>query len=412
MHGRAFPARRSIFILSALALFLALLAPAILPAQSTANAPIATLPFELHQDHVFLTVDLVGHRPLTMILDTGASSTVLHRATLDELGLPYAAVPRARVQGAAGILAVQAVTAPIALDLDGARLDMPRAVALDFDALRRFRGRPLDGVLGADLFRRYIVEIDYAARRLSLHEPGSFHPHPMAQEVPLDVSGPIPRLVATLTTSDGRRIDAPFHLDSGAAASLVVTPRFAAEHGLLEAADGTLEISRHGVATRFKNVLARLDALDLGGAVIERPIAAFPQIEGGFFATTDAAGVIGASALKRFTVTLDYRGGRMLLLKNGGFDEPDRFITAGLELFAEGEAYQRIVVRGVIASSPAAESGILPGDRVIAVAGQDVSNLNLPKILDILSHDGQEVLVRLLRGDHILEAILVPRGLI
>ena len=47
-------------------------------------------------------------------------------------------------------------------------------------------GRPVAGILGADLFRRYVVVVDYGAKTLELYEPRDFAYQGHGEVVPLE----------------------------------------------------------------------------------------------------------------------------------------------------------------------------------------------------------------------------------
>lgn len=78
------------------------------------------------------------------------------------------------------------------------------------------------GVIGADLFRRFVVEIDPAAKLVRLHEPGSWRVPPGAAVLPIAFHGRHPFVETTLTLAGGQEIASRMNLDTGMNRALTV----------------------------------------------------------------------------------------------------------------------------------------------------------------------------------------------
>lgn len=387
--------------------------PAVLePLRLSPAAPVAVLPVEIQNGQIVARVEIPDAGTLKMFVDTGASGTVLDREAAGHLGLAFDDALRARVRGAAASIDVEVIRGPLLLRLGGAELEVPRAAAMPLGSLSRRLGWRLDGVLGADLFRRYVVEIDYAGGEITLHEPASFEPPRRASVVALDFHRGLPTLRATLTAPDGRRLTGRFHLDSGAAASLVLTRHFAEAHGLPAALPRTIEVPAHGASRATSHAVGRLRSLTLGGVTLPGPLAAFSRAAEGPLADPAVAGVVGGKALERFTVTLDLPRRRMYLEPNGDLREPDRLVGTGLTLSAQGETFDRYTVVAVIATGPAGRAGIRPGDRLLAVGDRPAGELSLKEIERRLRREGESVEVEIGRGDEALRLTLTPEDLL
>ena len=122
-----------------------------------------TLPFEYSEGLIWVRVQSPqSARPLNFLLDTGAERSVLNAATAKELGL--AAGQPIPVQG------VETNTIgrwPVPLAAKAGDLELPeRYLALDLSWLASSCARPLDGLLGADVIRGKVVQIDFQARHI------------------------------------------------------------------------------------------------------------------------------------------------------------------------------------------------------------------------------------------------------
>ncbi len=119
----------------------------------------------------FETPGMLNGRPIRVLIDTGAASTVVSLSLCHELGLET--VPLGRTGGGAGSANLEI------FELHGAELTLdqvrprPRAIyAMDFthvnEALAR-KGAPIvDAILGVDVFEAQSAVIDYASASLFL----------------------------------------------------------------------------------------------------------------------------------------------------------------------------------------------------------------------------------------------------
>jgi predicted aspartyl protease len=109
--------------------------------------------------------------PLTFLLDSGASESVVDLSAARRLGLKLGSAQT--VQG----VQTQSVGYRLASfngQLAGVRLPAGM-LALDLSAVSRMCHQPVDGLLGADFFRRRVVEIDYANEKVRLLTPGELN---------------------------------------------------------------------------------------------------------------------------------------------------------------------------------------------------------------------------------------------
>jgi hypothetical protein len=60
-------------------------------------------------------------------------------------------------------------------------------------------GRPIDGILGHDFFRRFVTELDWDAQVVRIHDTSGYQPPTGAQAIPLRFERRVPYLEATLT---------------------------------------------------------------------------------------------------------------------------------------------------------------------------------------------------------------------
>ena len=286
-------------------------APALAPRSQA--VPPDPVPFGYEAGHVVLQVRVNGSAPLRFILDTGFPVSAIDLRAANAAGLRTQPGPELSGVGPAFWRGMRA--RDVRLGLPGApplRLDL---AAFPMDALATQSGGRIDGILGMDVIERWAVEIDYAAKTLRLHAPGSYPCASGCTAVPWTREGG-EWFVAARVMADGHPpVAGRFRLDTGSGGALALTRPFVEAHGLLAATPGTVEGTAVGIGGLSRRRVGRVAALSIGPFVVERPVTAFVQDSAGEMARADFAGVIGADLLRRFRLVLDAQSRRVVFLE-------------------------------------------------------------------------------------------------
>ena len=117
-------------------------------------------------------VTINGRGPFLMALDTGASTTLLSPALAAAAGVTT--TQTAQLGGAGGTTAGGARVGQARIRLGRLTRDgQTVAVADVLGPIRQVAGAPVEGVLGADMFRSGRITIDYGSNRLWFEESGT-----------------------------------------------------------------------------------------------------------------------------------------------------------------------------------------------------------------------------------------------
>lgn len=326
----------------------------------------ARLPFEYASRHVWLKVSVNGAPPADFLFDTGASITVLDSAYAARIGIATVGHQQGVGAGAVGNASFATVrTLRVAApDSDGVELsDMKVAVLGLGDFLEPYFWREIAGVVGFDFIQRFVDEIDYDHRVLTLEDPRDYHYAGHGAAIPMTLAGSTPVVKLTL---DGAA-EGLYRIDVGSGSTVDLHTPFVKQHRLLETAGRKLEITGGGFGGTFRSTVRRMAKLEIGPYGWAHPIVALSGATRGAFTSEDYAGNIGNQILQRFTCTLDYER-RVLYLEPGArYAEPDEFPRSGLQLARYGD---RVLVFAVIDDSPAARAGMREQDEVVAIDGK------------------------------------------
>jgi hypothetical protein len=367
------------------------------------------IPFELSNNLVLVQARVNDSAPLWFILDTGASSTVIDSQLAKALGLKSSG--RVVSTGGAGTAT--------ALTFKGNSLKLPNIEAvnltisgLSIDFFSAPFGRKIGGVLGNDVLKKLVVEIDYAAQVINLYEPESYQYSGSGEVIPLTLEGDLPFVRARVALAGRPVISGKFELDSGSTGAVMFNTPFVDRNRLLGSASKSSQTRMGGVGGSAVVFSGRLMAISLGRFQLENSVARFSRARRGDDASARYDGLIGGEIFRRFKVVFDLARRRMILEPNAQFAEPYEVDMSGLDMATEGEDFSVVVVNEVEKDSPAAEAGIQEEDVITAIDGRPTKEFTITQIRNLFMLDGKEYLITLKRGAKELQTKLKLRRLI
>jgi len=277
-------------------------------------------------------------------------------------------------------------------------------------------GRRMDGIVGAELLARYVVELDWEQRRMALHESSAYQYSGEGVALPLVVAGGMPFIRLQLSVPGAPPVEGLFLVDCPHPGTIVVNRPFVEENHLLDAVRRNhrplVTQYTEGVNGKSEVLYSRIADLKIGPFSLREPVAGFSQAKAGALAQKEFAGILGAEILRRFRVIFDFSREQLILEPKAALTQPFRYDASGIRLRSTGEDLREFVVTGIVDDSPAAVAKLREGDRLIAIDGRPAKNVSLGEILDILKRDGATQLLKIQRGDQSFDVSLVLRPLI
>jgi outer membrane lipoprotein-sorting protein len=342
------------------------------------------IPFVLNSNHIHFPVVIGEAKPLNFILDTGAGGPVVDTDVAKKLGLELVGKIEARGAGE-GTQEANLISMPNIKFADLV-IDSVSGATISLSPLNRYEGMLVEGILGYDIFSRFVVKIDYEKQKLTLYEPSTFKYEGKGEILPITLERNHPHVNAII---DGQ-YEGIFVIDCGARSSLALHTPFVEKHDLLAKTGKKIEVfAGVGVGGKVMGKMTRVKSIQVGSFKIPAPLTSLASAEAGAFASTRIDGNIGGGILKRFTVIFDYPNKRMIMEPNRNFEYEDNLDMAGLWLTKENDTTR---VDFVIKDSPAAKAGLQEGDVVVKINEQATKDLLLRNMREMLkAGEGKKV---------------------
>ncbi|SKC74744.1 aspartyl protease family protein [Ohtaekwangia koreensis] len=339
------------------------------------------MPIEIYNNLVVIPVVLNNSLPLKFILDTGVRTAILTQKTFtDILNLQYSR--KYTISGPGGEKLVDAyVTNNVTLDLPGIQGRGHAMLVLDEDylELRNYLGTDVHGILGYELFSRFIIQIDYEKKLLTFTTPDKFRKPRKFQTLPMKIEDTKPYIISPISFQDGTTMNAKLLMDSGASHGLMLDP--ATDQRIIVPEHVVSSVIGRGLGGEIVGKVGRIKSIDFGTYKLNNAIANFPDPNsysdsikiGNVFRN----GAVGGEIMSRFTVIFNFPQEEIYIKKNASFKKGFHYNLSGLIVKAKGSQLNVFEVTEVRKQSVADKAGIQAGDIITSINGITTQVLNL-----------------------------------
>lgn len=358
------------------------------------------IPFEYHNDLIIVTVTFNHIFPLKFIFDTGAEHSILAQRQITDL-------LRVNYEREFKLLGSDLKTQLTAYLVRSVHLKMGDWVignrpilVLDDDYFRfeELTGREIHGIIGSDIFRHFVVKINYLKRVITLTRASDFEKPRGYQEMPMKVHRGKPYLDTCLKIFGDTATNVRLLMDSGASTSLLLYTDTSPELKLPpNTIKGQLGM---GLGGFLEGYLGRVHKLGIGEMELNEVLTNFHEVNQGVDTSLlfGRNGILGNKILGRFYLIFDYPRERLYLKPNKYFKKEFEFDKSGLVLLATGVRLNSILVHDVIEGSPAFEAGIQKGDVIIRANSMPTTLMTVEYMHNLLSkRDGKRIRVVIIR---------------
>lgn len=385
--------------------------------------------FQLINNLIVIPIDVNG-TSLSFILDSGVSSPILF-SLAEQDSIQINKVSQIKLRGLGDGEPLEALSSRNNDFKIGKIENSDQHLYVVLDESLNFSqsiGIPIHGIIGYDLFRDFVVDINYGSKSIKFHDPTTYKAkqHKRSQTLPIFIEKKKAYVDGSIRTNTAE-IPVRMLLDTGSSDAIWLF-----ENEDLGVPDKNYyDFLGRGLAGNIFGKRTRVNSIKIGGFELEDAKTAFPDMIsfGAIRNLGDRNGSLGGEVLKRFHIIFDYPNNQITLRKNKNFNSPFQYNMSGIDLQHNGLRYvaeriadangivkqkderfgnvqilmenrtrlslaPEIIVSGIRAGSPAENAGLQEGDVILAVNGKRVHTYKLQQILEMLNEgEGKKIRV-------------------
>ena len=361
-----------------------------------------TLDFKTSSNLIILPVAINNSDTLNFILDTGVSHPIITELPfVNKLSLNFLQPLHIKGLGEGETLTafrsgnnVISMQGVVAYDQE-----IHMVINEDFQ-ISEILGIPVHGMIGFNLFKDYVVKIDYESHKITLIKPENFSYKERNKDIvlPLIFEQNKPFVKTSIVTDKNQDVPVKLLVDTGASDALWLSTN---SDDRISLPDNHIETYLgRGLGGDLFGKKGRIGAIWVGPLVLYEPIVAFPEndVVDQLMLKNDRNGTLGAEILRRFHVTMDYPNKRLILRPNSKLKEEFNYNMSGLEVTNPMPGIPIFLINNIRKDSPAYYAGIQENDQIIALNNNNHKTLTLNDInLLFQSHEDKKIKMTVLR---------------
>ncbi len=325
------------------------------------------VPFTYQNNFIIIDVIFDNVFPLKFIFDTGSENTILVKKEFtDVLNISYER--EFKILGADFETELVAyLIRQISIDLPnlpGPKLDM-LVLQDDYFQFEVYTGLKIHGILGMDLFKTFVIEIDYQKQKLIFHRIEKFKvPSKKFESLDIEIHRSKPYFLAQAKMNNDTVTDIKLLLDTGASLSLMLHNNSSKDIRLpKKMVPGKIG---NGLGGYIHGFVGRINQLAFGNFNFNSVITNFQEINplADSYINYGRNGILGNEVLSRFRVIFDFAKAKVHFKPIRKYNKSFKYDKSGLILIASGKNLDEFSVKEIIPSSPAEEAGLQIGDIV------------------------------------------------
>ncbi len=396
--------------------------------------------FKLVGNLIIIPVQLNGV-DLSFVLDTGVSKPILFNlANIDSLQINK--VETKFLRGLGGGAPVEAIRSKHNYLRIGDAININQDIYVVFDSSINFTprlGTPVHGIVGYDLFKNFVVEINYASKYIILHKPEQYVYKNRKKHQTFDLTLYQKKPFLTGEVKVGSEyIPVKLLMDTGSSDALWIFEN--ETKGLLPSENRYFDdFLGKGLSGNIYGKRTKIGSFRLKDFELNHVNTAFPDSTSISIArkNTERNGSISGELLKRFNMIVDYKNQKLTLKKNRHFGAAFSYNKSGIIIEQNGvilvkerkgrsglgyndndnfnvhvetvthyqlavkPAYTIVEIRK---DSPAEKAGLLKGDIILRINNKESHTLELQHVISYFkAKAGKMINLTIDRGGKIMQ---------
>lgn len=363
---------------------------------------LITIKFKSASNLIIIPVNINESDTLNFILDTGVRFPIITELPfINKLELNYMMpVPIKGLGEGVELSAYRSGNNTMHIDGLTARNQEVQMIIDENFQISHMLGIPVHGLIGFNLFKDYVVNIDYVTEKITLYKPEYYKYRDRKKDIilPLQLEQNKPFVYTTIVTDDMKDVPVKLLVDTGASDAIWLSEK--SDERLRYPQNHVETFLGRGLSGDLFGVKGRIDGIWVGPLILSKPIVAFPNSEvvDELISANDRNGTIGAEILRRFNVTFDYRNNRLTLRPTHKINEEFNYNMSGMEVTNPIPGLPVFMITNIRENSPAYLAGLKENDQILSINSNSSKSVDLNDInLLLQSKENKKIKLTVLR---------------
>lgn len=338
------------------------------------NKQNGIIPIE-YRGHIYVK-GKVNNVEGNFVFDTGADNLYFDSLFYDKSHFSYDSIAIAKLPGAGtGMQTVEVILNSV--DFNSGEIDYKTNV-VPIMSLKTILGDFADGILGLDYFSDKVLEINYQKNYMKVHHEIDSLTYIEYSKIQCQKIGNKLFVPLTVHINDSISISEIFTLDLGSGGSVSITSPVALKNGFDKCISKKVKYHTKygGVGGESESYGFYAKSIEVGGYKLSHFGADYSLDKSGALASTKHAGLLGNDVLERFDVIIDFKSSCLYLKPNAKFSEDYSFSRLGFSYIDRSKTFGAWIVTGLYENSSAEKCGLQIDDKIIAIDGKDINNID------------------------------------
>ena len=364
--------------------------------------------FKTASNLIIIPVTINDSDTLNFILDTGVRFPIITELPfVNKLNLNYLQPVEIKGLGEGEtMMAYRSLNNQISIEgLVAYNQEIQMIISENFQ-ISHILGLPVHGLIGFNLFKDYVIKIDYQTNRIILTKPENYKYKTNEKDIvmPLHFEQNKPYVRTSIMTDKNQEVPVKLLVDTGASDALWLSvnsdERISLPENHIDAFLG------RGLNGDLYGKKGRIGGIWVGPLILYEPIVAYPEGEliDQLITSNDRNGTLGAEILRRFYVTFDYPGKRLILKPTGDVKDNFNYNMSGLEVANPMPGLPIYTITNIRKNSPAYFAGLAENDQILMINNSSHKSLTLNDInLMFQSKEDKKINMTVLRNGNELK---------
>ena len=362
-----------------------------------------SFPFKFINNLIIIPLQINNSGNLYFILDTGLNISILTELSLgDSLSLNY--TKQVTIKGLGKGNPINALHSfGNVFQISGVKGNYMHIYIIlqNVFNLSSMLGTRVHGLIGYNLFKEFVVEINYEKRVITLHKPDTYKTKHKrrSKTLPIILDKTKPYIYASVVMDNNEEVEVKLLLDTGASHSLWLdkssNPSIKIPDNVRETYLGA------GLNGEIHGLIGRINSIKIADFTFEKPIVAFPDSSSASFSfgLNGRNGSLGSEILRRFDLVIDYPHSQVTLTPNKYYRQPFKTNRSGIEITAPIPEFPHYTISTVKKNSPGDLSGLKAGDVLYSINHNPTKSMSINDIYqDLQGEPGKKIRIIVIRN--------------